>query len=81
MLDAAVGVVNEAASDHLSAGQRRLERHQREAGPQVISHGPVSATLPALQYAYDTRGLVETVQDADALQLGLYAHAAVCPPN
>jgi len=30
---------------------------------------PVSATLPALQYAYDTRGLVMTAYDANGLQL------------
>ncbi|HEY1561943.1 MAG TPA: RHS repeat-associated core domain-containing protein [Caulobacteraceae bacterium] len=30
---------------------------------------PVNSTLPALQYAYDTRGLVETAYDADGLQV------------
>jgi RHS repeat-associated protein len=30
---------------------------------------PVSASLPAFQYAYDTRGLVETAKDANLLQL------------
>jgi hypothetical protein len=29
----------------------------------------VSASLPALQYAYDTRGLVETAYDANGLQV------------
>jgi RHS repeat-associated protein len=30
---------------------------------------PVSASLPALQYAYDTRGLVKTAYDANGLQV------------
>jgi len=30
---------------------------------------PVSATAPALQYGYDTRGVVETAYDANGLQL------------
>ena len=34
---------------------------------------PVSNSLPALQYSYDTRGLVETAYDANGLQVSAEA--------
>ena len=40
VLNAAVRVMNQAAGDHLPAGQRHLERTQGQARPQVIRHCP-----------------------------------------
>jgi len=46
--------------------------------PQLYQvFNPVSATAPALQYGYDTRGLVETALDANGAQLP--ANAALPP--
>ena len=40
VLNAAVGMVDQATGDHLPAGQRHLKRIQGQARPQVISHCP-----------------------------------------
>ena len=55
-----------------AAGQRPVPYQQLS---QVFN--PISSTLPALQYSYDTRGLVETALDANGLQLP--ANAGLAP--
>ena len=70
----ATGPITDAANDPWnfiftapvarSATQRPVPYAQLQ---QVFE--PVSATLPALQYTYDTRGLVETATDANGLQM------------
>src|SRR5215813_9260092 len=40
VLDAAIGMMDEAASNYLAAGERHLQRLDRQLGPQMFGHRP-----------------------------------------